>query len=425
MAAALAPLVRHLLGEDLPVAIRCWDGSRLGPGRAPATVVVRSPRALRRLLWAPGELGLARAYVAGDLDLEGDVFALVGLDDVIEGRGDGRGLSLGVTGARAAWQAARRLGALGPPPAPPAEEARRGWRRHTPRGDAGAISHHYDVSNDFYRLVLDEEMVYSCAYFASAEMDLAAAQRAKFELVCRKLGLRPGMRLLDVGCGWGGLVLHAARHHGVQAVGITLSRAQQELAAKRVAEAGLGDQIRVERRDYRDIDDGPYDAIASIGMFEHVGAGQARAYFDTLFQGLASRGRLLNHAIARPPGTRGVHRRSFINRYVFPDSELLELGRTITAMQESGFEVRDVESLREHYARTLRCWVANLESNWPQAQRLAGPARARTWRLYMAGCCRNFEHGQLGVNQVLAVKRGPGGASGMPAHRTGMVLTSL
>jgi cyclopropane-fatty-acyl-phospholipid synthase len=249
-------------------------------------------------------------------------------------------------------------------------------------------------------------------------MTLEDAQHAKHELICRKLGLQNGMRLLDVGCGWGGMVIHAARHYGVSAVGVTISGQQADLASKRVAEAGLADRIEIRLQDYRDVSDGPFDAISSIGMFEHVGMSQLGEYFQILHGLLRDRGRLLNHAIGRSaPDRPSLDTGSFIGRYVFPDGELHEVGTIVTAMQKLGYEVRDVESLREHYARTLRAWVANLEANWEEAVQLVGAARARVWRLYMAGSAIGFEGNRINVHQVLGVKPDADGASGAPRTR--------
>ena len=264
-------------------------------------------------------------------------------------------------------------------------------------------------------------MTYSCAYFAGESATLEQAQSAKHELVCRKLGLRSGMRILDVGCGWGEMAIHAARHHAVRVLGVTLSRPQAELAAKRVADAGLSDRVTIRIQDYRDVRDGPFDAIASIGMFEHVGRAKSHDYFRSLVRLLEPGGRLLNHAISKPFGRSSFARDSFISRYVFPDGELQEVGSVISAMQEVGFEVRDVESLREHYARTLRSWVGNLQGNWEAACDLVGAARARVWRLYMAGSALMFEAGRINVHQVLGVRPGQSGSSGMPATRAELV----
>ncbi|MGH2811087.1 MAG: class I SAM-dependent methyltransferase, partial [Actinomycetota bacterium] len=235
--------------------------------------------------------------------------------------------------------------------------------------------------------------------------------------ICRKLGLRSGMRLLDVGCGWGGMIIHAARHHGVDAVGITLSKNQADLASKAVAEAGVANQCEVRYQDYREVSDGPFDAISSIGMFEHVGLARISAYFGTLFGLLGPGGRLLNHAISRRPGPARLEPNSFVGRYVFPDGQLIEVGWVVTAMQEHGFEVRDLEALREHYALTLRRWVANLEGSWDQAVGLAGLPRAKIWRLYMAGSALAFEAGRISVHQVLGIKPLSEAGSGMPLTR--------
>jgi cyclopropane-fatty-acyl-phospholipid synthase len=305
----------------------------------------------------------------------------------------------------------------------PAVEARMRGRLHSKARDAEAIAYHYDVSNDFYGIVLGPSMTYSCAVWSDATHTLEDAQRAKHELISRKLGLEPGMRLLDVGCGWGGMLLHAAAEHGVRAVGVTLSRPQAELAAKRVADAGLDGPVDVRLCDYRDVDDGPYDAISSIGMFEHVGRVELARYFVTLHDLLAPGGRLLNHGISRSfpmehrlafrPGRRAGGGSRFIDRYVFPDGELHEIGMVVSTVQQAGFEARHVESLREHYPLTLRRWVANLEAAWDDAVREVGPTRARIWRLYMAISAIQFEAGAVEVHQVLAT-RTAGGRSGLP-----------
>jgi cyclopropane-fatty-acyl-phospholipid synthase len=406
----VAAVIEGIVGREFPIALRAYDGSSLGPPDAPTTLVIRSPDAIRRILTDPGELGLGRAYVAGDLDVEGNLsFGLAALRDRVP--------KLGPT------QLARAARLVGPkglrPLPPPPEEARLHGRRHSRDRDAAAIAHHYDVSNAFYRLVLGPSMTYSCAVWPSVDMTLEEAQAAKYELICRKLDLREGSRLLDVGCGWGGMAMHAARTHGARAVGVTLSRAQAEWAQKAVAEAGLADRVEIRYQDYRDVEDGPFDAISSIGMFEHVGLKNLAVYFDRLFALLRPGGRLLNHGIARParPGRMRtparIRRRSFIDRYVFPDGELHELGAVVSRMQASGFEVRHVEGLRGHYALTLRAWVENLERSWDDAVREAGEARARIWRLYMAASALNFEAGRTQIHQVLAVKN-DNGESGVP-----------
>jgi cyclopropane-fatty-acyl-phospholipid synthase len=424
-AEVLRPLVGATLGDDAAVRVRCWDGSGYGPPDAPVQVVFRRRRALRRLLWAPNELGFARAYVSGDVDLEGDVFTGLAEMDRLADPETGPGIVVDRRTRAAVLAAVLRLGVLGPPPRPPAEESRLGGRRHTRRRDSAAVTHHYDVGNAFYELVLGPSLAYSCAYFADAPdgaPELEAAQLAKCDLVARKLGLGEGMRVLDVGCGWGTFAIHAARAYGVQAVGVTLSPAQAELARERVQAAGLEDRVEIRVQDYRDVTDGPFDAIASIGMAEHVGHAGLTDYTRSLASLLAPRGRLLNHAIARPPGPPDEpSRTSFIERYVFPDGELEPLAVMVGALEEAGLEVRDVESLREHYGLTLRAWVANLESRWEEAVALSSPGRARVWRLYMAGSALAFESGRLGVNQVLAVRPDPRGGSGMPRSRTALL----
>jgi cyclopropane-fatty-acyl-phospholipid synthase len=404
----LAAVENHLRGHG-SLALTLPDGTVLGADDARARLVVHSPDALRRIVATPGELGFARAYVAGEMDIEGDIYsalpALLELPSVRE---------LG----RLWFTAARIVGPRGlwPLPAPP-EEARLRGRRHTRRRDAAAISHHYDVSNAFYRLVLGPSLTYSCAVYERADATLEEAQAAKHELVCQKLGLEGGMRLLDVGCGWGSLLLHATERYGVHGVGVTISARQAELARERAAEAGLSDRIEIRLADYRDVRDGPFDAISSIGMFEHVGLSRLGIYFTRLHELLRPTGRLLNQGIARPPRRRSpIRRNTFVGRYVFPDGELHEVGAVVSAVQRAGFEVRHTETLREHYALTLRAWVRNLEANWDEAVAEVGAPRARIWRLYMAGSALGFEAGRLQVHQVLAV-RPDKGRSAMPLTR--------
>lgn len=418
----LAEALGAVLGTtELPLRLRGWDGSLAGPAGAPV-VAVRSRRAVRRLAWSPGQLGLGRAYVAGELDIEDDVF-----DTFAALRSVGRLAEKGamppptVRERLALAGTALRLGAIGPEPAPPPEEADLGrvGRRHSRGRDAAAISHHYDVGNDFYALVLGPSMVYSCAVWDSADVELEAAQEAKLDLVCRKLGLGEGDRLLDVGCGWGSLAIHAAQRCGTAVVGITLSEEQAQLARKRVAEAGLTDRIDIRVQDYREVDDGPFDAISSIGMAEHVGRAQMPAYVRRLHDLLRPGGRLLNHAIAWNAGTATWNPDTFIARYVFPDGELLGLGETVALLEAGGaLEVLDVEALRRHYALTLRAWVRRLEASWEDAVAASSLGRARVWRLYMAACALAFESGEMGVNQVLLQR--PGGEQ-PPLRRTAWV----
>lgn len=418
----LTGILEQLLGAPLPVRIRTWDGSQAGPPEAPV-LVVRNRRALRRLLFKPGELGLARAWVAGDLTIDGDLYTALDLlaGIVWERDEDARTLAQSLRDPEFR-SAVRRLFAMaGPPlpPAPPREEVRRPRRGlHTKRSDKRAISHHYDVGNEFYEIVLGPSMVYSCAYWPAPppEGTLEQAQHDKLELVARKLALRPGQRLLDVGCGWGSMAIHAAREHGVNVVGITLSQEQAAYARKRIAEEGLTDRVEIRVQDYRDVADGPYDAISSIGMAEHVGSERYLEYATVLHRLLSPGGRLLNHQIARRPqrDESSYQVDEFIDAYVFPDGELAPLGTTVSLLERAGFEVRDVESIREHYALTLRSWVANLESGQARATALAGPGRTRVWQLYMAASALAFERNRIGVNQVVAVRTPESGASGLP-----------
>ena len=411
-ASRLLGVLEAMLQTPLPIRLRAWDGSTAGPADAP-TLVIRHKRALRRIMWQSNELGLARAYVSGEIDVEGDLYdALSRLSALLWAGPDLHRMPVREVAADLI-----RLGVLGTQPKPPPEEMHVSGDRHSRRRDRQAVSQHYDVGNDFYRIVLGESMVYSCAYWPS-DFQLADAQRAKLDLICRKLDLKPGMRLLDVGCGWGSLAMHAAKEYGVTVLGITLSAEQADYARKQVAEAGLTDQVEIRIQDYRDLEDGPFDAISSVGMAEHVGTGPYREYATILYGQLKPGGRLLNHQISRLHMTpKSPHQRGFIDAYVFPDGELAPVGTTVTLLEEAGFEVRDVQALREHYARTLRAWVANLESDWSTAVRLTSPGRARVWRLYMAASALAFEKAQIGVNQILAVKDHRSGASDMPPTR--------
>ena len=419
VADALEPLLCRIFGDGVAVEMRFWDGSSFGNASV-GVVHFKRPDALRRIVWSPDELGLARAYVAGDVDIEGDMVDML------------RALQVGVDGdlstlLRAAPElvkVTRSVGGFGARPKPPAEEVVPHGIRHSLQRDRVAVGHHYDVGNDFYRLVLGPSMTYSCARFTTPDASLEDAQSAKHELICRKLGLdRPRAgerrrRLLDVGCGWGAMVIHAATEYDVDAVGVTISTEQAAYARQRVEELGLGDRVEIRVQDYREVDDGPYEAISSIGMAEHVGHRRMPTYFERLYGLLAPGGRLLNHAIGSVGGSR-LGRRSFVNRYVFPDGELLDIADTARTMEQAGFEVRDVENLREHYDRTLRCWVANLERHWDEAVDLVGEARSRVWLLYMSGSVNGFEDGGIQIYQTLGVRLHEGGGSDMPATRDG------
>ncbi len=428
-ASLLAKALAIVLGTaEIPLRLRAWDGSEAGPANAPV-LEFTSRRALRRMLWSPGQLGLSRAYVSGDIDAPGDIFAaFTALSSAGKFAEPGPFRPLTPRELATLVSTAIRLGALGLNPAPPPEEARvtRKGRLHTRQRDAAAISHHYDVGNDFYALVLGPSMVYSCAVWDDAfaggapvhlglPAGLDAAQKAKLDLVCRKLGLKPGMRVLDVGCGWGSFALHAAQHYGVDVVGVTLSTEQAVLARKRAADAGFTENIDIRVQDYRDIPDGPFDAISSIGMSEHVGREQMPRYVEVLHGLLRPGGRLLNHAISWNAGPTEPDPDSFIPRYVFPDGEMISLGEMVTALETGGFEVLDVEALRRHYALTLHAWVRRLEEHWDEAVRLTSLGRARVWRLYMASSALGFETGLTGVNQVLVQRAG---GDGPPLRRT-------
>src|SRR5215217_5087456 len=368
-AAVLAPLAARIdakIPAGRPLGLRFWDGSELpGPPGAPV-LVVNSPTAIARVIHERSELGFGRAWVAGEIDVEGDLGETLKLTDRF------RGIKVEGGDLLAALKAARRLNAFPVrEPEPPQSEARLKGRLHSLRRDKEAIQHHYDVSNRFYRLVLGPTMVYSCAYFASEDESLDDAQTRKLDAVCRKLNLQPDERLLDVGCGWGSLVIHAATHYGVRAVGVTISPAQAELARARVREAGLEDAIEIRLADYRETADGPYDKIASVGMVEHVGTAQLPGYFAHLRDLLKPGGVLLNHGIVRPR-EQERNPKSFAWRFVFPDGELQTLSRILTEMERAGFEPRDTESLREHYALTLRRWYANQSANQTQLTREAG-----------------------------------------------------
>jgi cyclopropane-fatty-acyl-phospholipid synthase len=398
----------------LPVTLRFWDGSELPAtapsGRAPR-LIIRSPAAIADLLHAPGQIGLTRAWLHGTLDLDGD------LEAVLQTRERFQDLHISLPErARLALAATRVAGlaALRRPPAPSIEASLAG-QRHTPARDRAAVRHHYDVSNDFYRLVLGPSMVYSCAYFAGPDDTLEAAQERKLDLICRKLMLTAGERFLDIGCGWGSLVLHAARNYGVRSVGVTLSEPQAELARTRIREAGLTDRVEIRVADYRELSDGPYDKIASVGMYEHVGRRELDSYVHTVKGLLTPGGVFLNHGIARLD-SRSSGPDTFISRYVFPDGELHPIGDLISSLQTAGLELRDLESLREHYPLTLRRWATNLDTHRDEAIADAGEARERVWRLYMLASAQAFEAGEITVYQAVATK--PGAPHPLPLDRT-------
>ncbi len=400
-------------GATRNVGVRLWDGS-YWPDDTPrlATITLKHPGALREMFLPSTEVGLAEAYLYDDFDIEGDIEAVFDLAEALSQKSIGDLRKLGI---------ARDLLRL--PAGEKRQPARRGRSRlkgklHSTERDRRAIAYHYDVSNDFYALWLDRCMVYSCAYFSDPDEHLDTAQERKLDYTCRKLRLQPGQRLLDVGCGWGGLVIHAVQHYGVDATGITLSQPQADLANAHIAETGLAGRCRVWVRDYREMDEpGGYDAMASVGMFEHVGAALLPTYFDLAWKLLKPGGVLLNHGIANTPAERPWHGPSFSEAYVFPDGELVPISTSLSAAEESGFEVRDVESLREHYALTLRHWVRRLEDHHDQALQFVDEPTYRVWRLFMSGSAHGFTVGRLNVYQALLVRPGEGGRSDLPLTR--------
>ncbi|MFF5208192.1 class I SAM-dependent methyltransferase [Streptosporangium sp. NPDC000396] len=409
----LAEIFESVIGPEANIRLTAYDGSKAGPATADISIEVKSPIAVAYLAQAPGELGLSRAYVSGHLDVQGDMYSLLS-----------RMWSLTINDISTSQKIAA-IRALGVKPLlmrvpPPPQEVRHSMMaklgsRHAKQRDAEAIHHHYDVSNRFYEWVLGPSMAYTCAVFPGEESTLEEAQYAKFDLVARKLGLKPGMRLLDVGCGWGGMVIHAAREYGVKALGVTLSRQQAEWAQKAIAEAGLGDLAEVRHMDYRDVKETDFDAVSSIGLTEHIGKEQLPFYFRFLYDKLVPGGRLLNHCITRPTGAeKTINAGGFINRYVFPDGELESVGYLVRQMEDLGFEIRHEENLREHYAQTLRYWCANLDDHWDEAVEEVGQGTARVWRLYMAGCVVGFERNKIQLHQVLGVKLDPEGGAHMP-----------
>jgi cyclopropane-fatty-acyl-phospholipid synthase len=379
---------------DRPFTVEFWDGTR-----APATngggptFYVRSPRAAAHALRAPGQLGLGRAYVSGEIEVD-DIDAVIELLDgwqppALEG-GDKARLLLGAV----------RAAGLTKPPARPAAELRPSGRRHSKERDAAAVRHHYDVSNEFFELFLGDSMTYSCAIFSRGAETLDEAQDEKLETVCRKLGLREGERVLDVGCGWGSFALRAATAHGAKVVGVTLSPPQAERARQLAEEVGVSDRVEIRVTDYRDLVGERFDAISSIGMVEHVGEAQIDVYAQTLARLLEPGGRLLNHGIARLRHT-DPEAGPFSERYVFPDAEPLHLSRVLLALERAGFVTRHVEEFGPDYAETLRHWARRLDENLDEALRLAGPERVRIWRLYLRMARRGFESGFLSIYQAL------------------------
>jgi cyclopropane-fatty-acyl-phospholipid synthase len=394
-------------------AVRLWDGSRLDPQPGQptrCTLIINRPGALRRLFQPANHASLGEAYIYGDVDIEGDVEALFPLVPYL--------LNLKIGKARQL-----RLAALlwGMPSSPTRRLGRAPVKLegelHSRQRDLQAVTYHYNVSNDFFRLFLDRRMVYSCAYFESPDLKLDEAQEHKLDYICRKLRLKPREQLLDIGCGWGALIMHAAEHYGVRALGITLSEPQAELANQLIREAGLQDLCRVEVRDYRELDEPEsFDKLVSVGMIEHVGETMLPTYFEQAFQLLKPGGVFMNHGIARAVWTETRERPTFIDRYVFPDGDMVPIGIVLRQAALCGFEIRDVENLREHYTLTLRHWVKNLEDRASRARQITDESTYRTWRLYMAGSAYFFDTGRLNLYQTVLAKPRKG-KSGLPLTR--------
>ncbi|MCX6395648.1 MAG: cyclopropane-fatty-acyl-phospholipid synthase [Propionibacteriales bacterium] len=420
---SIADAFAALLIGDIPFRFTAYDGSSVGPEDSRFGLDLKNERGLSYLVTAPGDLGLARAYVMGDLEIlgahPGDPYEALAYI-----KGSRTGLKFRAPSPIEALSLVRTVGLahLVPPPVPEQEHLPR-WRRlmegflHSPERDAEAISHHYDVSNRFYELVLGPSMTYTCACYPDVTSTLEEAQFHKYDLVAGKLDLRPGQRLLDVGCGWGGMVRHAAREYGVRALGVTLSAEQAFWAQQKIKEEGLEGLAEVRHLDYRLVDEGDFDAVSSIGLTEHIGVANYPAYFGFLRDRLKPEGRLLNHSITRADNKK-TSTGAFIDRYVFPDGELTGSGRMISEIQDAGLEVHHAENLREHYARTLSGWNQNLVEHWDECVAEVGAATARTWGLYIAGSRMGFETNEIQLHQVLATRTTPEGSSGYPLRPT-------
>lgn len=413
----IAEMLDLLLEDGLPFRFEAYDGSKGGPDDASITMHLENERGLSYILTAPGDLGFARAYVSGDISFDGIhpgnpyEAMLLALNQ----------LRVRVPSPGEFVQILRSLGlSTLNPPEPPAEEHLPKWRRaleglrHSKARDAEVIEHHYDVSNRFYELVLGPSMTYTCAVYPQQDASLEEAQETKYELICRKLDLKPGDRLLDLGCGWGGMVRHAVKHHGVTALGVTLSREQADWAQEAIEREGLADRAEVRFSDYRDVTETGFDAISSIGMTEHIGVKNYADYFRFAHSKLRIGGRMLNHCITRPTTDARATAGAFIDRYVFPDGELTGVGRIVSVMQNSGFEIRHAEDLREHYALTLKAWCENLEAHWDEALEEVTVGRAKVWGLYMAGSRLAFERNEIQLHHVLGVKVGRDGQASYP-----------
>lgn len=404
-------VLRLFFGDDYAreFAIRFWHGvtiPSIGPARF--TLVINTPGALRAALSPPFDLSAGRAFAAGFIECEGDIEAAV----------DALYRAVGTMTPLRMLRLARALHQLPAASFPRLREARLHGVLHSRERDRAAIGFHYDQPPSFYRTFLGDNLVYSCAYYDDGVESLEDAQMAKLDYVLRKMRLARGERLLDIGCGWGSLVVHAARRYGAQVLGITLSPAQHAFASARIEEAGIADLARVELRDYRDLRGERFDKIVSIGMVEHVGRSHLPAYFSAAYEALHPGGLFLNHGIVdQSPGRRGGKASGFMERFVFPDGELVALSDMLHDAERVGFEIRDVENLREHYMRTLRAWVQNIETHRDQAVAAAGEESYRTWRLYMAGSAQGFRCGRIGIAQSLLARPCDDGRVSIPATR--------
>ena len=425
IAGQLADLACGVAGGELPVRIRAWDGSEAGPAGRPV-LVVRDRTALRRVLWHPGELGLAQAYIAGEIDVEGDLAEALSRVGSLVRQAREAGIRPGGRQLLRALALAARLGGFGLRPPAPLGTARLTGTVHSRQRDRAAVSYHYDLSNEFYQLLLDPSMAYSCAYWTSDKpgYTVADAQQDKLELICARLGLKPGMRLLDVGCGWGSLSLYAARQHGTQVTAVTLSEQQHQYVTGRVAALGLGDLVDVRLQDYRDVNSGPYDAAAAVEMGEHVGREHYGDFAGRLLRLLLPGGRLLIQQMSRSHRAPGGG--AFIAAYIASDMHMRPVGETISALEQAGLEVREVHAMREHYVPTILAWLATLEQRWTDVTDLVGEPTGRVWRLYLAGAALAFAERRMGVDQILAVRPTPPGfdARGSWAHHTDNVAGS-
>lgn len=420
-AQALERTLRPFVGGDLPVRLRAWDGSEAGPADAPL-VLVNSPQAITRLLWAPGELGAAQAYVTGELDVPGDLDAALTHVWSEVGARDLTGVRPTPRTVVAAARTALRLGALRGRPAAPQSQAVLSGRLHSKSRDRDAISHHYDFSNEFYSAILDANMAYSSGYWSSPGMSLEEAQAAKLDLVCRKIGLAPGKTFLDVGCGWGSLSLYAAEHFGAKVTGITIAAEQKKFIDARIAERGLGDLVEIKLCDYRDATvpagTNGFDAVASIEMGEHVGQGNYPTYVEVLRRSVRPGGRVLVQAMSRSGKGGGKHPGGgpFIESFIAPDMTMRPVGETVDLIEAGGLEVRDVHAMREHYVHTVNAWIERFDANLEHLRSIVPEEYIRVWRLYLVGGGMAFRDGRMGVDQILAVR--PGAPHDLPAVRT-------